>query len=101
MAEHLGKSYLDVVAADIGALVPCVPPALLRIYAVLALAKGTATTLEDVHDAWVAYMSPRHAGNPALAPFCDLPPDVQEMGEPVAGAIRAVAHQRNGGGPRG
>lgn len=84
-------NYLDTVAADIGALVPGCPPSLLRLYAVLALTKGTGVTLEDVHHAWAAWRTETQPGHRSLVPFRDLSPEVQELDRPYMEAIRAVA----------
>src|SRR5205807_2232851 len=56
-------TYIDEIAAAIRRAVPAeaLPDTgteeLFRMYAVLALAKGHDTALEDVHDAWSAWMS--------------------------------------------
>jgi len=63
---------------------------LFRIYAVLALAKGSAVTAEDVHNAWVAWMSDRDPDHPSIRPFDQLPSDVQTQDEPFVDAIRAA-----------
>ena len=84
-------NYLDAIAADIGALIPGCEPALLRIYAVLALAKGEHVTREDVHDAWAAWRAATRPDHPSLIPFKDLSPEVQALDEPYAEAIRKVA----------
>jgi len=64
---------------------------LFRIYAVLALAKGEATTAEDVHDAWSAFMMPRAPSHVSLVPFDQLRPETQALDEPYVQAIHAVA----------
>jgi hypothetical protein len=84
-------NYLDSLAVDIGLLAPSCPPELLRLYAVLALVKGTGTTLEDVHHAWSAWRAATKPDHPALVPFGDLSPEVQELDRPYAEAIRRVA----------
>jgi hypothetical protein len=65
---------------------------LFRIYAVLACAKGTATTAEDVHDAWCAWMGQIDAAHPALVPFDQLDPVAQGRDAPFVVAIAKVAH---------
>lgn len=67
--------------------------ALYRIYAVLALATGTATTNEHVHDAWSAWTAGLRPGHFSLVPFDQLAPDVQELDTPYRDAIRAVASE--------
>lgn len=64
---------------------------LYRIYAVLARTKGTATTLEDVHDAWSAWCAQDRPEHPSIVPFSELTPDVQAMDQPYVDAIHAVA----------
>jgi hypothetical protein len=93
-------SYIDDVAEAIHARVASdrLPNAdtvaLFRLYAVLALAKGEAVTLEDVHDAWAAWMSARDPEHPSLKPFDDLSSDVQDADAPYRDAIHAVARER-------
>jgi hypothetical protein len=65
--------------------------ALFRIYAVLALTTGQATTPENVHDAWAAWMLGKDPHHAAIRPFADLAADVQQRDRPFAEAIRTVA----------
>jgi hypothetical protein len=94
-------SYVDEIATAIRRLIPprLVPDGdvtvLFRIYAVLALAKGGALVLEDVHDGWAAWMSGQDAQHRSLKPLSELPPDVRESDQPYLAAIRAVARERN------
>jgi hypothetical protein len=88
-------NYIDALAAEIGLLVPdqdC-PQDLLRLYAVLALTRGTMTTLEDIHDTWSAWMAGRVPTHPALIPFGELSPEVQRLDWPYAEAVQMVAGQ--------
>lgn len=64
---------------------------LYRLYAVLARAKGAATTPEDVHDAWSAWQAGRTANHRSLVPFSDLEPHVRRMDDPYVAAIHAAA----------
>jgi hypothetical protein len=66
---------------------------LLLMYAVLVRAKGRSTTLEDVHDAWSAWMTLRHEEHESLVPFVDLPSGVGEKDEPFLRAIHAAAQR--------
>jgi hypothetical protein len=90
-------SYLDDIANAIrSGITPGTFPEsgadeLFRLYAVLALAKGEATTGRDVHDAWAAWMQERDPGHDALRPFDDLDPATQAADEPFAAAIRSAA----------
>lgn len=90
-------SYVDELADEIRRRVPpdllpegdTVP--LFRIYAVLAMAKGETVELEDVHDAWAAWMSGQDPTNKSLKPLGELSAEVQRADEPYREAIRAVA----------
>lgn len=90
-------SYVDEIAASIRQLIPptLIPDgdtgALFRIYAVLALAKGERVVLEDVHDAWAAWMSNENPQHRSLKPLAELASDVQESDRPYLNAIHAVA----------
>lgn len=89
-------SYLDRVAAEIGSrcgltMVEHVDRYLLRIYAVLCLAKGTYTTNEDVHNAWVAATIEDRAAHPSAIPYDQLKGAVQLMDEPYRDAIHQVS----------
>jgi hypothetical protein len=66
---------------------------LIRMYAVLALAKGEELTAEDVHDAWAVWMSTIDPSHPGLRPFSELDEDTQRQDEPFVEAIRAVARR--------
>lgn len=93
-------TYIDDIAAAISRAVPAqaLPEAdtaeLFRIYAVLALAKGRQTGLEDVHDAWSAWMSGLDPDHRSLRPLAELEPDVQAGDRPYVEAIRRVAEER-------
>jgi hypothetical protein len=73
---------------------PDEPVELLRAYAVLALALGDEVTAEDVHNAWVAWMLPRHPEHPALVPYADLDAATAAQDLPFVEAIKAVAQSR-------
>jgi len=64
---------------------------LFRLYAVLALAKGTAVTPEDVHNAWAAWMSGNDPTHASIQPFDALSPTVQREDAPFVDGIRTVA----------
>lgn len=68
---------------------------LLLLYALLALAKGESVTREDVHDAWVTWMTLIQKTHPSMRPFSELPRDVQEEDEPFRRAIIAVARDED------
>lgn len=64
---------------------------LLKIYAVLARAKGAHVTCSDVHDAWAAWMSNRDPKHASLVPFDLLPDQVRAEDATFTEAIRAAA----------
>ena len=91
-------TYLDDVAREIERHVApeLMPDAdlgvLFRIYAVLALAKGSDVEAADVHHAWAAWMEERDPGHPSIRPFDELDPETQAADRPYVEAIhRAVA----------
>lgn len=99
MAEHVDLNYLDALGAQIRT---CVPPSdlpeeetkdLFRLYAVLLLAKGQNVTLEDVHNAWAAWMIPRDLEHESLRPFGELSDEIAADDKPFLEAIHAVAGQ--------
>ena len=51
---------------------------LYRIYAVLALAKGLSLSIEDVHNAFVAWLADWCNTAPCCVPFAELPEAAQE-----------------------
>src|SRR5437879_291171 len=64
---------------------------LFLFYAVLARTRGLATTAEDVHDAWTAWMTAMGEVHDSMVPFDDLQDAVKEEDAPFVRAIRAVA----------
>jgi hypothetical protein len=68
--------------------------ALHRIYAVLCLSVGGATTNEMVHHAWAAWRSATLPEHPSIVPFDQLDEAVQDLDTPYRNAIRTVAAQR-------
>ena len=93
-------TYVDELAEAIrSAIAPQLLPdgdtrSLFRIYAVLAMAKGGLVELEDVHDAWSAWMSEQNPEHHSLKPLAELPPEVRSADEPYLQAIHDVAHAR-------
>jgi hypothetical protein len=94
-------SYIDELASAIRHEIPpqLIPEAdstaLFRIYAVLALAKGERVVIEDVHDAWSAWMSSHNPNHQSLKPLDELDEDIQRADEPYLDAIRKIARTRN------
>lgn len=62
-------------------------------YAALAISKGRHVDLEDIHDAWVAWMTPKNPEHPALVPFKELETVTQNKDAPYLHAVRLVAAQ--------
>lgn len=79
-------------------LVPDEPTgSLFALYAVLALAKGTAVTAEDVHNAWTAWMLTRGEEHESMVPYKDLPESTRREDDPFVRAIRLVAERLDKG----
>lgn len=89
--------YLEELAHRIRQLIPNeidVPSDsedLFLIYAVLARAKGQATTSEDVHDAWAAWQVARDPSHAALVPYAELPAETRSEDTPFLTAIRKAS----------
>jgi hypothetical protein len=96
-------SYVDELAEAIRREIPphVLPggdtAVLFRIYAVLAMAKGYRVVPEDVHDAWVAWMSEQNPRHQSLKPLQELATEVRRADQPYVDAIRRVARDRNVG----
>lgn len=94
-------SYLDELAAHIEREVPAeMLPArdaklLFRLYALLLLAKGTAVTAPDVHNAWAVWMQEIDPGHDAIRPFDELDSAAQASDAPFVAAIKSVADRVN------
>jgi hypothetical protein len=71
-------TYLDDLAAQIEDEVPAeMLPGddtrlLFRLYALLALAKGSAVTPSDVHNAWAVWMQETDPDHHAVKPYSEL-----------------------------
>jgi hypothetical protein len=93
-------TYLDELAARIRdevppSLVPARSESLFRFYAVLLRAKGVDVRAEDIHDAWVAWMSDAGRDHPSMVEFDRLDTTVKTEDEPFVAAIRRIAARRN------
>lgn len=97
-------SEMNYIEYDANAIARHLPPgtkvppnseALFRIYAVLMRAKGTQTQLEDVHDAWTAWISHTESDHESARPYAELDPETQSADKPFLDAILAVAKQRS------
>lgn len=95
-------NYIELLAAAIKAEVdPARLPkadtrVLFRIYAVLALGKGTAVTGEDVHNAWSAWISEHKPDHPSAMPFSELSADKQRQDDHFVEAIHRVVAATQG-----
>ena len=93
-------NYVDELAAAIRAQLPADrwpdegAEALTRLYALLALAKGTEVSAEDVHDAWAVWKAGTDPGHESLRAFDELDEATRRRDEPYAEAIRHVAARR-------
>jgi len=67
-----------------------------RLYALLVLTKGAATTLEDVHDAWSLATTVDRPEHRSLIAFDDLSVEVQTLDAPFVWAIHAVRRVLDG-----
>ena len=76
-------SYVDDLAQAIRRVIPprLLPDGdttgLFRLYAVLAMTKGDRVVLEDVHDAWSAWMREQDPQHPSLRPLRELPAELE------------------------
>jgi hypothetical protein len=90
-------TYLDELAAEIEQRVPpdLLPDGdtrpLFRLYALLALVKGTGVTAADVHNAWAVWMEQQDPDHRSIRLFEELDAETQASDEPFAKAIRAAA----------
>jgi len=64
---------------------------LFRLYAVLALAKGFAVTVEGMHNAWADWMSESDPNHDAVRPYDALKLNVRREDWPFVVAIRNVS----------
>lgn len=95
----MNDSYIRKIAVRIKSLIkPSALPKtgideLFDIYAVLALAKGTFVTNEDIHNAWSAWATLYDPSNVSVVPFNDLPKDIRDEDSHFTDAIRSVAKE--------
>lgn len=91
-------SYLDVLGESIRDELgtedaDSTPRELLRLYAVLLLAKGENVSAADVHNAWSAWALSREPGHDSIRPFAELDPSTRQMDSPFVGAIERAARR--------
>lgn len=93
-------TYIEEAAEGIrGRVDPSLVPkddssTLLRLYAVLATAKGIATSPEDVHDAWCAWMQGIDPSHDSIRPYSELDSETAAQDEPWVRAIHEFAESR-------
>jgi hypothetical protein len=87
------REIADSIRSEVpGALIPDESTdSLFLAYALLALAKGTDVTGEDVHDAWTAWKLMRGEEHKSMVPYRDLPEATRREDDPYVKAIRRVA----------
>ena len=68
---------------------------LLDLYTLLILVKGSACTLEDIHDAWSIWQSTTMPKHKSLIPFSKLSTEVQELDREYMIAVTEVALKKN------
>lgn len=87
-------NYIDAMVLRLEERFPGKPVELLRLYALLILTTGTATTRENVHDAWAVWRAGSSPARPTMVPFAELPASEQERDEKYVVTIRELAAQR-------
>ena len=77
---------------------PDTPTSLCRLYTLLALTTGTATTRRHVHDAWSMWRTIDDPTHRSVVPYEARPTHVQAYDQPYVDAIHAAARElaRNG-----
>lgn len=93
-AWAIRTNYVSDVRNRLQADLSDLDPALADLYTLLALVRGRATTLADVHDAWAVWRNCTKPGHPDLVPFSELTEPVQERDRPYMEAIRRAAPDR-------
>lgn len=84
-------TYVQQVINQLSELLPDCDRDLIGGYTVLALSRGTATTMEDVHDAWAVWCARRKPNHPSLIPFSELDEATRELDRKYMEAIHRVA----------
>jgi hypothetical protein len=89
--EATMPNYVQRLTRDLSARLPGCEMDLIDLYALLALTRGTETTLKDVHDAWSVWRNTSRPDHKSLIPFDDLTPEVQELDRKYQEAIHEAA----------
>lgn len=87
-----GSNYVSAVINKVNNELPGLDPELAQLYALLALVKGDATSLEDVHDAWAVWTAATRGSHRSLLPFTELTTDVQELDREYMNGIHRAAN---------
>lgn len=84
-------NYVQTVLDRINVELPGLEPELAQLYALLALTRGTDTSLREVHDAWALWRNTTDPAHRSLVPFVDLSPEVQDLDRQYQQGIHAAA----------
>lgn len=83
-------NYVQRVLDQLNSASPGLEPDLAQLYALLALTKGTYTTLRDTHDAWALWRNITNPAHQSLIPFDQLSIEVQELDRKYMNVIHAA-----------
>jgi len=89
------QNYVQGVLSVLSDQLPTCDETLLNLYALLAVTKGTKTSLEDVHNAWSIWRNITQPDHPSLIPFDQLRPEVQELDRKYLNAIHGASWERS------
>ena len=89
-------SYLDSISSVIREELhesssDSTPAGLVRLYAVLLLAKGREVNADDVHNVWSAWMQLTEPDHRDIRPFDELDEQTKAADAPFVAAIRRAA----------
>lgn len=86
-------TYVEKLMEQARIEIPDCPDDLLRLYCLLVLTLGVDTSRQDVHDAWALWSMDTEPDHPAIVPFDELTPDVQDLDEPYTDAIHRLSER--------
>lgn len=89
----MSTNYINKVRTLLRTELPDVTDELLDLYALLALTRGPNTTMQNIHDAWAVWQSRILPDHPAMVPFKELAPSVQELDRKYLAAVLHVVFQ--------
>jgi hypothetical protein len=89
--EATMPNYVQKLTRDLADRLPDCGMDLIDLYALLALTRGTDTTLKDVHDAWSVWRNTSKPDHKSLIPFEQLTVEVQELDRIYMTAIHETA----------